>query len=248
MDSVGVSLVVVVLVSALLVATGLKKQPGLGVLGAIVLVGLLLAWRGEGVGMLGFTAPASWWQTVVLALMLGTALQLLAVALLDPLIERWTGVPLDHSVVEGVKGNGRAFALWMLVVWLVVAPLEEAIFRGFLMTEIARVVGTSTWATVLNVVLASVVFGLAHGYQGRSGVIGTGIIGVFLGWIFVASGFNLWLAILTHGVVDTVGLALIATGTDEAVRRRSPWRLGGRAGGPTGPREAPVDQASAKRT
>ena len=220
MEGVGASLVLVAFVSALLVWSGLKKQPGLGVLAALVIIGLVLWSRGDGIGALGFAAPASWWDTVVLALLLGVALQGLSIVLVEPLAEKLTGAPHDHSVVAGVKGSWKAFALWMLVVWLVVAPLEEAIFRGFLMTEIARIVGTGPWATVLNVLLASVVFGLAHGYQGRSGVVSTGIVAAFLGWIFVASHFDLWLAILTHGFIDTVGIGLIAVGADEAIRRR----------------------------
>lgn len=225
MDGVGVSLVLVAFVSALLVGTGLKKQPGLGVLGAAVVVGLVLWWRGEGWWALGFAAPASWWSTVALALVLGVALQLLSIVVVDPLAEKLTGVAHDHSVVAGVKGSWRAFALWMLLVWLVVAPLEEAIFRGFLMTEIARIVGTGLWGTALNVVLASVVFGLAHGYQGRSGMVSTGLVGAVLGWVFVVNDFDLWLVILTHGFIDTIGIALIAVGADEALRRR----LGGRS-------------------
>jgi len=216
----GVSLLLVAFVSALLVWTGLKKQPGLGVLGSIVVIGLLLWSRGDGLAALGFGAPASWWQTVLWALALGIALQALSIVFVEPLAEKLTGVAHDHSVVAGVKGSWKAFALWMVVVWLVVAPFEEAIFRGFLMTEIARIVGTSAWAAVLNIVLASVVFGLAHGYQGRSGVLSTGLVALVLGWVFVASDFNLWLAILTHGFIDTIGIALIAAGADEAVRRR----------------------------
>ena len=225
MDGVGVSLVLVAFVSALLVGTGLKKQPGLGVLGAAVVVGLVLWWRGEGWWALGFAAPASWWSTVALALVLGVALQLLSIVVVDPLAEKLTGVAQDHSVVAGVKGSWRAFALWMLLVWLVVAPLEEAIFRGFLMTEIARIVGTGLWGTALNVLLASVVFGLEHGYQGRSGMVSTGLVGAVLGWVFVVNDFDLWLVILTHGFIDTIGIALIAVGADEALRRR----LGGRS-------------------
>lgn len=220
MDSTGVSIVLVGFVSALLVGTGLKKQPGLGILGTVVVIGLVLWSRGVGVGAIGFAAPSSWWSTVALAALLGIVIQLVAIALVDPLAEKLTGVPHDHSVVAGVKGSPKAFALWMLIVWLVVAPLEEAIFRGFLMNELARIVGTAPWAAVLNVVLSSVVFGLAHGYQGRSGVVSTGIIGAVLGWIFVASDDNLWLAIFAHGFVDTVGIALIAVGADAAIRRR----------------------------
>ena len=220
MDGTGVSIVLVGFVSALLVASGLKKQPGLGILGTVVVIAVVLWARGVGVGAIGFAAPSAWGSTVALAAALGLVIQLVATALVDPLTEKLTGVPHDHSVVAGVKGSPKAFALWMLLVWLVVAPLEEAIFRGFLMTEIARVVGTAPWATALNVVLSSVVFGLAHGYQGRSGVVTTGIVGAVLGWIFVASDFTVWLAVLTHGFVDTVGIALVAVGADEAVRRR----------------------------
>ena len=220
MDGLAGSVVLVALVSALLVGTGLRKQPGLGVLGAVVAVGLVLWSRGEGLGALGFVAQASWGTTVGLALGLGVALQALAALLVDPLVEKLTGVRHDLSVLAGVQGNWRAFALWMLLVWLVVAPLEEAIFRGFLMTEIARVVGTSPWATLFNVALASAVFGLAHGYQGRSGMVGTALVGAVLGWVFVASGYDLWLVVFAHGFVDTIGIALVASGAEAALRRR----------------------------
>lgn len=210
----------VAFVSALLVGTGLSRQPGLGILGALVVVGLVLGWRDQGLTAIGFAAPDSWWATVALAVVLGIVLQLVAVVLVEPLAEKLTGEPHDHSVVAGVKGSWKAFALWMLPVWLLVAPVEEAIFRGFLMTEIARIVGAGFWATLLNVALASVVFGLAHGYQGRSGVLSTGLVGAVLGWVFIASGYNLWLAVLTHGFVDTIGIALVASGADERLRRR----------------------------
>lgn len=157
MEGGGVSVGLVAFVSALLMGTGLRRQPGLGVLGAVAVVGLVLWAHGGGVTALGFAAPT---------------------------------------------------------------PIEEAIFRGFLMTEIARIVGTSPWATVLNVVLASVVFGLAHGSPGRSGVVSTGLVAAFLGWVFIASDHDLWLVIVTHGFIDTVGIALIATGADDALRRR----------------------------
>jgi len=216
-----VSLALVLGVSSVLVWTGLTKRPGLGVLGALLVVGLTLWVRGDGPAALGFALPDAWWRTLLLALGLGVGIQLLSVALVEPWAERLTGAPHDHSVVDGVRGSWRAFVLWMLVVWLLVAPLEEVVFRGFLMTETARLLGTSFWALAVNVVLGAVVFGLAHGYQGRSGVLSTGVAGALLGLVFVASGFDLWLAILTHGFIDTVGIALIALGGDRVIRR---WR------------------------
>jgi len=215
-----VSLPLVLGASALLVWTGLARRPGLGVLGALLVVGLTLWLRGDGPVALGLSLPDAWWRTLLLALGLGVAIQLLSAALVEPWAERWTGEAHDHTIVDGVRGSWRAFGLWMLVVWLLVAPLEEIVFRGFLMTETARLLGTAPWATAINVVLGAVVFGLAHGYQGRSGVLSTGVAGALLGLVFVASDFDLWLAILTHGFIDTVGIALIAVGADRFIRRR----------------------------
>lgn len=44
--------------------------------------------------------------------------------------------------------------------------------------------------------------------------------GAVLGWVFVASDSNVWLAVLTHGFVDPIGIALVASGADERLRRQ----------------------------
>jgi membrane protease YdiL (CAAX protease family) len=130
-----------------------------------------------------------------------------------------TNTTHDHSLVAGVKGNWKAFIQWILIVWLFVALLEEGLFRGFLMTEISKIIGNSSGALLLNILFTSIVFGLSHGYQGRGGALSTGIVGVVLGSIFVLSEFNLWLAIFTHGFIDTVGIGLIAVDGDKYIRR-----------------------------
>jgi membrane protease YdiL (CAAX protease family) len=138
--------------------------------------------------------------------------------LLEPLSEKLGGSPHDHSILDGVKGNWLALLQWLVVVWVLVAFLEEAIYRGFLMREIVRVLGTGRGNLVLNILVTSIVFGLSHGYQGRSGIISTGIVGVVLALIFVWSDFNLWLAVFTHGFIDTIGIALIAVEADKTIK------------------------------
>jgi membrane protease YdiL (CAAX protease family) len=54
---------------------------------------------------------------------------------------------------------------------------EEFLYRGFIMAVLAHI-GFPVWAVVL---LSSVMFGLAHLYQGRSGLMGTLLIGTLLG-------------------------------------------------------------------
>jgi membrane protease YdiL (CAAX protease family) len=80
---------------------------------------------------------------------------------------------------------------------------EEFLYRGFSMAVLARL-GLQAWAVVL---LSSILFGLAHSYQGRGGVIVTLLMGLALGASRIAYD-SLVPAILWHTAVDVVaGLA-----------------------------------------
>jgi uncharacterized protein len=80
---------------------------------------------------------------------------------------------------------------------------EEFLYRGFAMAAFARV-GFPIWATI---VVSSVLFGAAHLYQGRGGLIGTGILGLLFGVSRAYTGSLLPVA-AWHAAVDVVaGLA-----------------------------------------
>jgi membrane protease YdiL (CAAX protease family) len=80
---------------------------------------------------------------------------------------------------------------------------EEFLYRGFAMAAISRV-GLPGWLVVL---LTSVLFGLAHTYQGKSGVVGTSLLGMVFGGSRVLLG-SLVPATVWHTTVDIVaGLA-----------------------------------------
>ncbi len=57
-------------------------------------------------------------------------------------------------------------------------------------------------------------FGAAHAYQGPTGMIITGVLGLIFAIMYIASGRNLWLNIVVHGVYDTLSLALVLTSYD----------------------------------
>jgi membrane protease YdiL (CAAX protease family) len=80
---------------------------------------------------------------------------------------------------------------------------EELLFRLALPLLFVLVTGNA-W---LAFALAAVVFGLAHCYQGMTGVVATTIIGLVLTALYLASG-SLWLAVLLHIVIDLVGLVV----------------------------------------
>lgn len=218
LPSGAVSILLVVILSTLLVVSGMRRQPGIGILAGLVIIGAAVWFRPDGFGAIGFRTPESWPRIILLSLILGSLIQLFSITLLEPLTERITGHPHDHSIVENVKGNWKALLQWLVIVWVFVAFIEEVIYRGFLMTEIANIIGMGIVGLIFNLVLSSALFGLSHWYQGPSGALSTGVIGFILGVLFVWSDYNLWLPILTHGFIDTVGIGLIALGGDEFLR------------------------------
>jgi len=76
---------------------------------------------------------------------------------------------------------------------------EEFLYRGFAMAAFARA-GFPIWASV---VVSSVLFGAAHLYQGRGGLIGTGILGLLFSAFRAYTGSLLPVA-AWHAAVDIV--------------------------------------------
>lgn len=76
---------------------------------------------------------------------------------------------------------------------------EEFLYRGFAMAALNQAgIGSSA-----VVAISSALFGLAHTYQGRSGVVGTTLMGVVFGVARVASQ-SLLPVVVWHSVVDLV--------------------------------------------
>jgi uncharacterized protein len=76
---------------------------------------------------------------------------------------------------------------------------EEFLYRGFAIAAISRS-GLPSWSTV---VLSSVLFGLAHLYQGRGGLLGTMILGLLFGVARVTLG-TVFPVVVWHIAIDIV--------------------------------------------
>ena len=215
-----ISFAILILVAAVITITSFRRVPGIGVVIALVIIGLLIWLRGDGLVGLGFFPPENWGMTILWSFLLGIAIQFASTLLLEPFSDKVTNSTTDHSLFESLRGNLKNFLFLLVSVWVLVAFLEEIIFRGYMMGDIAELIGTSKPALAVNLILTSVLFGLAHWYQGKSGALSTGIVGVVLGILFIASGFNLWLPILTHGFIDTLGLFLIYISADKFLKER----------------------------
>jgi membrane protease YdiL (CAAX protease family) len=76
---------------------------------------------------------------------------------------------------------------------------EEFLYRGFAMAALTRS-GLPQWTTV---VISSFLFGIAHLYQGRSGLLGTTLLGLIFGVARVGFG-SLIPVMVWHAAVDVV--------------------------------------------
>jgi len=76
---------------------------------------------------------------------------------------------------------------------------EEFLYRGFAMAALAHA-GMSAWLVLL---VSSILFGLAHSYQGRGGMVMTFVVGLVLGASRLAYN-SLVPAVFWHSAVDVV--------------------------------------------
>jgi uncharacterized protein len=72
--------------------------------------------------------------------------------------------------------------------------------------------GRSKVAYAVGVVVVSVLFGYGRYYKGPAGVLDSGVAGLILGTAYLLSGRDLWVPILAHGLIDTVGVISVFFG------------------------------------
>jgi membrane protease YdiL (CAAX protease family) len=103
----------------------------------------------------------------------------------------------------------REERIWFAVASVTAGVCEEVLYRGFLI----RYFSDGAWHIPLAValVVSSVAFGLAHGYQGLPGIISTTIGGVLFSIIFFITG-SLWLPMALHAFIDLNVLLLLPRG------------------------------------
>ena len=127
-------------------------------------------------------------------------------------------IELAMEILVDDSGNVTLFGVWIIIGFVLGGLLEEILFRGFLITRISKFIKVNKFSDLISLFITSILFGLCHLYQGLSGAISTGIIGLIFGIIFLSFNKNLWYSILTHGFVNLTSLTILYFGYYEKLK------------------------------
>ena len=204
--------VVVLYIAATVPAIVIFGMTSLGLLGSVAFsmaAALALCWvwlRKDNalVAAWDLSIPRPFWRTLALALL--AAGLVIAWFQVGTLLMKTLGLgaPQVTEILDFVTESPTSLALWIVVVaWFAAGFGEELLYRGFLMDRLQRLrgIGGNIWLVIF---IQAALFGISHGYQSMSGVIVTGVVGFFFGWLRVRCGGNLWACIIAHALVDTL--------------------------------------------
>ncbi|MGN6515340.1 MAG: lysostaphin resistance A-like protein [Rhizomicrobium sp.] len=164
---------------------------------------------------IGLSRPKSWWLTILIGLV--TAVIVIAVGqfVTEPLakyLRLHENAGAAANALGAMKGNVWTAAKGLGLVWTMAAFGEEISYRRYLLGRAAEMLNNSTAAQWIALVLASVLFGFGHYYQGPAGIFTTGCDGFMIGAAYLLARRNLWVAVFAHGLVDTIGIVLLFFG------------------------------------
>jgi len=162
--------------------------------------------RGLTWSTVGLRKPKYWWKALLFGLLSAVVICVVVNLLVGPFVARFAGAPPNNSRFEGIHGNVLALTGWLSIAWTVAAFGEEMVFRGYLMNRISDLTGNTRAGWISAMLVSSLIFGEAHGYQGLAGAIGATEIGLLLGVMYLANKRNLWMNIVCHGFIDSISL------------------------------------------
>ena len=173
----------------------------------IVWIGLELrgeSWKDFGLGFKSIT-----WSEGMKMFLLSLLVFVLAVAgfiIGSIIMANITGIheSANMSGYDYLKDNIGMLLLTLGGVYIVSSFGEEVIYRAFLINRISELGQETKKATIIAVILSSIIFGLVHYEWGPMGIVQTGFMGLALGICYIKLKRRLWILILAHAYMDTI--------------------------------------------
>ena len=185
----------------------LSKTPFLLAFGWISLRARGIRWRDVGLNLY-----RSWPKSLGLGAGVGVLLEVFQLFISQPFLVLVLGKQPDLEIFRALHGNIKWTLLALLGTWTLAAFGEEMVYRGYLMNRVADLLNRTRGAWLVSLIAVHVGFGLAHSYQGVTGILDEGLAGLLLGLIYLLTGRNLAVPIIAHGIQDTIDFVLIFLG------------------------------------
>jgi uncharacterized protein len=169
---------------------------------AMVSLIVFFLWRnGEPLGSLGWNYKNGW-KDVVLGIGLFLPMSF-AAGLLDHVLQA-AGLSSPATPLPSfLEARGQAELLLAFFLVVLVAIAEETIFRGYLLLRFRNLGVSLPWAALLS----AVIFSLGHGYEGTSGVVTVGAMGLTFAVIYLWRQ-SLVAPVVMHFLQDFTGIVL----------------------------------------
>lgn len=119
--------------------------------------------------------------------------------------------PVDASRFAGIEGDLTGLLGALALSWTTAAFGEEVLFRGFVQSRMQAWLGARRHAGVLAAVMQAVLFALGHAYQGATGLLVSGTIGLAFGLLMLRFR-TVWPLVIAHGLIDTVSMVALYGG------------------------------------
>ncbi|MEQ8945954.1 MAG: type II CAAX endopeptidase family protein [Balneola sp.] len=178
----------------------------------LILVSISLRLKKDKWNSIGLSRTKNFFKFLGLGLIIGILLELVAIYITTPFISSLFSVEPDYSSFEGIRGNRSTLIFYIVLSWALAAFGEEICFRGYLMTRVAQLFNKGPQAWIISLVLTSILFGYGHTDQGVSGWVQEGLSGLFLGILYLATGKNLVVPIVSHGISNTLAFIMMYYG------------------------------------
>jgi membrane protease YdiL (CAAX protease family) len=169
---------------------------------ALVSLILFFLWRnGEPLERLGWNFMNGWKDV---ALGVGLFIPMfLGAALLDHFLQAAGFSAPATPIPSFLTAKGGAEIILAAVLVVVVALAEETIFRGYLLLRFQGLKMRPVWAALLS----AFIFSLGHGYEGSSGVMTVGAMGLVFALVYLWRG-RLVAPMVMHFLQDFIGIVL----------------------------------------
>ena len=166
-----------------------------------------LRWRD-----VGLTRFRTWAITISIGVVAGILLEAFELFVSQPILVHALGKQPDLDVFRALHGNVKWTLLAIVGAWTLAAFGEEMVYRGYLMNRVADLMNRTRTAWIVSLIAVHVGFGLAHAYQGITGILDEGLAGLLLGILYLRTRRNLAVPIIAHGICDTIDFLLIFLG------------------------------------